>query len=216
MSNPSTITVEATGTAMAPPDVARIRLSTFAEDPAPGEALTMCSLLSERVLAALREAGVLPDDLESTSIELNEHYRHDTEPPVRLYRASAGLSATVRPPKQAGRVMAAAVDAAGTGVAINNVSFDIDDRAPLFSLARRQAVELAIGAAAELAEAAGMVLGALVELVEADRGRPRPERGQFKAARRAQAAGAPPVELGELSVAVSVAVSFEVAPVARS
>ena len=36
MSNPATITVEATATAAAPPDIARIRLFTFAEDPAPG------------------------------------------------------------------------------------------------------------------------------------------------------------------------------------
>jgi hypothetical protein len=217
MSNPATITVEATATAAAPPDIARIRLFTFAEDPAPGDALTSCGLLTERVLAALRAAGVAPADLETTSIDLNEHQRRDGESTVHGYRASASLSARVRPPQEAGRIVAAAVDAAGTGVGINNVSFDIDDRAPLVSLARREAVGLAVGAAKELAEAANLVLGALVELVEGQRERPRFGLGHFKAAARmAQTVAAPPVELGELSVAVTVSAVFEVAPAASS
>ena len=180
MAKKATVTVQATGTASAPPDNARIRLFVFAEDPAPGDALTSCSLLAERVLAALRDSGVEPSDLETTSIDLNEQHRRDGEATLQTYRASSSLVATVRPPKDAGRIIAAAVDAAGTGVGINNVSFDIDDRAPLLSAARRDAVAEVMGAAYELAEAAGLVLGPLVDLAEGGGPRPFGETGPLK------------------------------------
>jgi len=193
--------------------MARVSFFTYAEDPAPGDALTSCSLLSERVLTALREAGVAPSDLETTSIELTEQHRHREEETVPGYRASSNLAVTVRPPSDAGRIIAAAVGAAGTGVGIQNVSFDVDDRKPLTSLARRQAVFNAVSAARELADAAGVGLGRLVELVEGGGGRPPFGRPVRMAA--AQAAGlplqVPPVELGELRVSVSVSAVFEVA-----
>ena len=214
MGKKATITVQATGVASAPPDNARIRLFVFADDPEPGDALTSCSLLAERVLSGLRACGVAASDLETTSIDLNEQHRRDGDEHVNTYRASSSLVATVRPPKEAGRIIAAAVDAAGTGVGVNNVSFDIDDRAPLLSAACRDAVAEAFGAANELAEAAGLVLGPLVDLAE-------PGASQlfggdhFKLSRRRSAAQivqtAPPVELGELSVAVTVSAVFEVA-----
>ncbi len=108
MGNEQTITVEATGTASAPPDIARLRLFTFAEDPEPGDALTTCSLLAERVLAALKAAGIASSDLETTSIELNQHQhqRRDGEETVSSYRASTGLDAMVRPPEEVGRMVA--------------------------------------------------------------------------------------------------------------
>ena len=214
MSNQPIIRVEVTGTASAPPDVARIRFFTFAEDPAPGDALTSCSLLTDRVLAALRDAGVASSDLETTSIDLNQQRRRDGEETVENYRASSILVATVRPPRDAGRIIAAAVEAAGTGVGINNVSFDIDDRAPLTSLARRDAVARAVRAAHELAEATGLLIGPLVELVEGG-GTQSHVRRVPMAAGLLPAAGPisrPPVELGELSVAVNVSAVFEVAP----
>ena len=211
MGNAQTITVEATGTASAPPDIARLRLFTFAEDPEPGDALTTCSLLAERVLAALKAAGIASSDLETTSIELNQHQhqRRDGEETVSSYRASTGLDAMVRPPEEVGRMVARAVEAAGTGVQIREVTFDVEDRAPLASLARRDAVARAMRAARELAEAAGVELGALVELHEGV-GRHLP----FGSARplsggRAMAAMAPPVELGGLSAAVTVTAVFE-------
>jgi hypothetical protein len=213
MSDKPTIRVEATGTASGPPDIARIRLFTFAEDPAPGDALTSCSLLTDRVLAALRDAGIASCDLETTSIELNQQHRREPEANVQSYRASSSLVATVRPPADAGRIIAAAADAAGTGVGINDVSFDIDDRAPLTSLARRDAVARAVSAAHELADAAGLALGSLLELVEGVGTQPHFRRSRLMSgAALAPRPVPPPVELGELSMAVTVSAVFEVGP----
>lgn len=136
MGDKSIIRVDATGSASAPADIARVSFSTFAEDPGPGDALTSCSLLSERVLSALREAGVAPSDLETTSIGLSEaHHPYPHEDGVRLYRASSNLAVRVRPPSELGRIIAVGVGAAGTGVGVDHVGFDVDDRAPLASLA---------------------------------------------------------------------------------
>ena len=215
MSNPPTISVEATGVASAPADVARINLVTFAADPAPGDAVTSFSLLTERVIGALRDAGVAPSDLATTSIDLNMAYDREPDDGLHMYRASSGLVATVRPPGQAGRVISAAVDAAGTGVGINGVSFDVDDKSPLVSLARRDAVESALSAARELANAAGMALGPLVELSEGGAPHPFAPRGGpvvFAAAHRKMSRGGPPVEIGDLSVTVTVSAVFEVTP----
>jgi len=210
MTDQPTITVDATGTASAPPDVARVRLFTFAEDPAPGDALTSCSLLTERVLTALRDAGVAASDMQTTSIELDVQHRRDADEMVQNFRASSSFVVTVRPPEDAGRIVATAVEAAGSGVGINGVSFDIDDRTALTSLARRDAVAGAVRAATELADAAEVVLGALVGLVEGGGWRPLQPRPAVRMA--AAAAAMPPVEIGELGVSVSVSAVFEVGP----
>ncbi len=210
MTDQPTITVDATGTASAPPDVARVRLFTFAEDPAAGDALTSCSLLTDRVLTAIRDAGVAASDTQTTSIDLNFQHRRDADETVQSYRASSSFVVTVRPPEDAGRIVAAAVGAAGSGVGINGVSFDIDDRTALTSRARRDAVAGAVRAAAELADAAEVVLGPLVGLVEGGGWRPFQPRGAVRMA--AVAASAPPVEIGELGVSVSVSAVFEVVP----
>jgi uncharacterized protein YggE len=80
-------------------------------------------------------------------------------------------------------------------------------------LARRDAVAEAMTAARELAEAAGVALGPLVELSE---GRPLnpfgPPGRPFRAAARRSSGGPPPVEIGELSVTVTVSAVFEVTP----
>jgi hypothetical protein len=200
-------TIEATGIASAPPDVARVRLVVFAEDPAPGTALTSCSLVTERVLSALRQAGVASSDLETASIDLSQQHRRD-EQDTFSYLASNSLVATVRPPEDTGRVVAAAVDAAGTGITVHNVNFDIGDRTSVTAQARRDAVAKAISAARELADAAGVVLGPLLELAEGVRHRPQPVGPRFMAA--ARTVQSPPVELGELGVAVTVTAVFGV------
>jgi uncharacterized protein YggE len=84
------------------------------------------------------------------------------------------------------------------------------------SLARRDAVVQAIRAAGELAAAAGVHLGALLELAEGTGQRPLPpgmsfRRGLARPLAGAMPAAPPPVELGELTVAVAVAALFEVA-----
>jgi uncharacterized protein YggE len=218
MPKKSIIMVEATGTASARPDVARVRLSTFAEDPAPEEALTSCSLLTERVLSALGDADVAPSDLATTSINLSQQHAKIGEEIVQHYRASAGLLATVRRPADAGRIVAAAVQAAGTGVGIDDVSFDIDDRGPVTSLARHDAVDRAMNAARELATSAGLLLGPLVKLAEGGGLQPRFGPGPLMMRRGhiAQTLSGPPLELGELSVAVTVAAVFEVAGIPSS
>ncbi len=210
MTDQPTITVEATGIASAPPDVARVRLFTFAEDPAPGDALTSCSLLTDRVLTALSDAGVAASDMQTTSIDLNLQHRHEPDETTQNFRASSSFVVTVRPPADAGRIVATAVEAAGSGVGINGVSFDIDDRTALTSLARRDAVAAAVRAATELAQAAEVLLGPLVGLVEGGGWRPLQPRGLARMA--AAAAPAPPVEIGELGVSVSVSAVFAVGP----
>ena len=125
---------------------------------------------------------------------------------------------TVRPPEGLGRVIATALDVAGTGIAVHNVSFDIDDRGPVTSLARHDAVDRAMNAARELADSAGLVLGPLVKLVEGGGLQLRfgPGPLMMRRGRIAQTLSAPPLELGELSVAVTVAVVFEVAGIPSS
>lgn len=213
MSEPPTIRVEATGTASARPDLVRVTLFTFAEDFEPAVALTAASRLCEVVLSALRGAGVADTDLVTTAIDLGEQHRPREGESGRAYRASTTIVVTVREPEAVGRTVAAAVGAAGTGVGVANVAFDVDDRAPLVSLARRRAVADALAAAGELADAAGLRLGRVLQLAEGGSGvRPLYGRPVRMALARTASGGPtpPPVELGELSVSVGVTAEFEV------
>src|SRR5690349_20032805 len=65
-----------------------------------------------------------------------------------------------------GRLLNAAVDAAGNGLNLHAIRFDVEDKAALLTLARQLAFQQAREKAAELAALAGYSLGAVTSVSE--------------------------------------------------
>ncbi|MDZ4094498.1 MAG: SIMPL domain-containing protein [Paracoccaceae bacterium] len=210
--DPARITVTGEGRADARPDMAAITLGVTTEGATAAEAMTANSTELARVLANLRAAGIADRDLQTTGLSLNPNWDNSygsndgAAPKIRGYIASNMLTVRVRALDNLGAVLDVAVkDGANS---LNGVSFGVTDPAPLLDEARKRAVGDALHRAQLLTEAAGARLGKLASISEGGGyAAPAP---MFRK-ETAIAADAVPVAEGEVSMTVSVTITWEIA-----
>ncbi len=129
------------------------------------EAVTRCSGLARRVLARLQEAGLSPAKARTSNIAVHDWLDQATRQ-VTARVCTYELTVTVDDLDQVGAVMAAFVDTAGDSYQQRGLFLHVQDRTPLEASARLQAVRDAQRKAAELADAADVTLGELLEITD--------------------------------------------------
>jgi uncharacterized protein YggE len=119
---------------------------------------------TDAAIAALRGQGVEASAIETSAVNV---FRDYTEPgsPIR-YRASHALTVTTKDLTGFGRLLTAAVGAAGNSLGLDNLQFDIEDKTELLTRARELAFRQARTKAAELAALAGYSLGSVSSISE--------------------------------------------------
>lgn len=199
---PRRVIVTGHGAAEAAPDLARARFGVSERAPDAAAAYAAAARAAAGVVAAVAALGVAPTDVQTVSLELHPVHAGGGDAPLRIegYEARSILSATVRDLSRLGPMLDAA--AAAGASAVEGVSFDVADRAPLEDAARRAAVADARRTAALLAEGAGAALGAPLELSLQSFGRP------MAAMMRMAADEAMPVMAGALTVTAEVSAVF--------
>ncbi len=204
-----TITVGASGEASAEPDTAFVDLGVAVVRPTVAEAAADGAAAARRLIDALVDAGVAADDISTSRYSVHPDYEYTgSEQRLRGFRVSNTVTARVRAIDSTGAVLDAAVAAGGDTTVVDGIRFAVSDDSALATAARAAAWEAARGKAAQLAELAGVALGAVISISEAAGGAvPRPAL-----AMRAPAAAdaAPPVLPGETKVTVSLSVSFAI------
>jgi uncharacterized protein YggE len=193
-----TITVRGHGRAEIPPDEAEVVLGVEIVRPTAGEARTEAATVMARVLEALGEAGLAPDDIRTSELSLGAEveYRPDGPPRRAGFRLTNRVTARVGRPGGVAEVVDAAVGAGAT--TLDGVQFRVRDE----SEARRGALESAVADARTTAEtvaaAAGARLGPVRTIREAaDVGMPpmpRLARMELKAADTPMAPGLSRIE----------------------
>jgi uncharacterized protein YggE len=155
--------------------------------------------------AALRAAGLAPEDISTMGYSVNPDYQYapNTKPKITGYTARNTVRAEVKRIDQTGKVIDAAL--AGGANEIGGVEF----RASNVDAARREslakAVALACGDAAAMARAVGANAGQAIELSTMFEAPPRPMMEvQMMSARAAQADVPTPITPGEFVVAATV------------
>lgn len=210
-SSPRTIQVSGYGSAAGAPDIAVVRIGVEHRSTEVKTALGETKRAMDAVLAAMRAAGVAARDIATVSYDVN-FIPGDSSggPGDRAAGAAAGYrvgdvaAVTVRDLTNLGAVLDAAT-AAGAN-SIQGISFDLSDPSKLERQARDAAMSDAHNRAAQLAQLASVKLGMVLSISEAG-GEPRTGGPSLRAA---AFAGAPPVSPGELSVDVSVRVSYAI------
>lgn len=199
----SGITVTGTGQATAPADLLRLRLSVGHDAGDVAAAVSAVAQRTDAVTAALREHGVAEADIRTSAVSVFPQYVEAMQ--VAGYRASHTLTVATSDLDGFGRLLKAAIDAAGNDLAVEQLSFDITDRTPLLVAARRAAFEQAREKAAELAALAGRPLGAIQAVEETPDGN-QPVGGSARAevAFAADLAVSP----GEQTIAASLTVHW--------
>lgn len=204
---PPTLTLTANGEAKAAPDMASLTVSIQTTGSSAAQAMARNAERAQRVIAALKAAGVQGADLQTTSIGLQPQMVYEQDKPPRLtgYQASNQLTATVRELARLGPVIDALAAAGASD--IGQVSFGLANPAAAEAAARQAAVSALEVKAADYARATGYRIGRLAALTEGapDAGPPQP---RTMMAMRAAAAPTP-VEAGEQTVHVDVTGVFE-------
>lgn len=202
------LSVSAQAEASRAPDIATVSAGVVTQAADGNAAMRQNAELMNKVLAAIRAAGVADKDVQTSGIHLSPQYHYQENQPPRIsgYQASNTVSVKLRDVARMGQVLDAL--AASGANQIRGPSFGLDDPEPLYDQARLQALEQARARAQTYARALGMKVRRVVSISEGGGGIHPPM--PVVMARAADAAyESTPVAAGETSVSVSLDVVFE-------
>lgn len=210
---PRTISVSAEGEVNLPPDLARLSLGVTAEAKSGAEAIGQAGQAMQRILDFIAAQGIDERDIQSSAIRLTPRYGRNSTGQIDYriiagYSAETSMSLTLRDLNTVGEVLAGAVEAGANRV--DGISFGLQNETEALDEARRLAVVEARRKAGLLAEAAGVDLGPLLQLIEMGSPSYRMELATMAMDARADMAPVP-VAPGEISFAASVSLIYQIA-----
>ena len=200
--------ISATGESTRVPDVAIISAGVVTRAPTAGAAIQENSARMDRVLAALKRAGVADRDVQTSSISLNPEYRYQENKPPELvaYSASNQVSIRFRDIRNSGKILDALV-AEGANQ-INGPTLTIDKQEAALDEARVNAIANGRARADLYARALGKRVVRVVSVSEGAGNYPVPPPMPMVERMSAQAADTKIVP-GEQKLQVSVSMVFE-------
>lgn len=208
-STPGTIVVSGTGRIAVEPDVADLRLGVSVARPTVDSARADAAAAMTAILAAIRDGGVAARDIRTTLVSVQPRYDYrDGKPPLLTgYELANQVEVTIRDLANLGSVIDGSLTAGATSM--DSLSFRVDDPTEPERAARLAAMAQARSRADVLAEAAGVTISGVGDVVEGGGG--SPAYPQPKVARMMLADSATPVEGGTTEISVSVTVTYRIA-----
>ena len=201
--------VSATGETSRVPDVAIISAGVVTRAQTASAALSENSARMDRVVAALKRAGVADRDIQTSSINLNPEYRYAENQPPRLtgYTASNQVSVRFRDIAKTGEILDILV-AEGANQ-INGPSLTIDKPEEALDEARTKAIAVGRARADIYARALGMRVVRLLSVSESGGSYPVPPPMPVMMEARAMGGAATKIDPGEQKVSVTLGMTFE-------
>lgn len=201
--------VTAEGESHRTPDIATVTAGVVTQAADAAGAMRDTAARMDRVIAALKRAGIADRDLKTASISLQPQYRYENDKPpvITGYQASNNVTVRFRDIGKAGSVLDALV---ATGAnQINGPMLGIDKPDAAMDEARLDAIAKARARAELYARAAGLKVKRILSISEGGVDMPRPMPVMMRA--QAMMADAPESKIlpGEQSLTVSVSVRFE-------
>jgi uncharacterized protein YggE len=198
-----------TGSVKATPDVAYVSLGIITSGKRAQEASQANAAAADKIVAALKRAGIAEKDLQTSNYSIQPVYRNnDFSKGIDGYQVSNVVRATVRKVGSIGNVIDSGLDAGANNV--QGVSFGLEENGPAEDKALASAVKEARRKAEVMAKAAGVRITGVLEISTAYEGRPVPMMANLGAMSRAEAAT--PIAPGELDVSANVTMVFSIAP----
>jgi uncharacterized protein YggE len=204
----TTLNLSAYGESKAVPDLATITLGVQTDAPTAAGAMGANAAQMNKVIAALRKAGIAERDIQTSNLSVNPQYVYVENKPPKLtgYQASNQVTIQVRDLAKLGQTVDATVNAGATNV--GGISFGLSDPQAAEDKARLDAVK-ALQAKADLyARATGYKIVRLVSLGEGGGYTPAPPMPMYAMARMDKAESSP-VSAGELKVRIDVSATYE-------
>ena len=211
-----TISVQGTGTVSVAPDIASFSVTVSELAGTTREAQLKTNEKIGSILATLRTAGVADKDLATTSLEFYPEYRWKEDEQILVgQRVRQSIQVTVRGIGRSFSVLPVLIDEIGTvtNISMSTIRFSKEDTTAEFSESRKMAMEKALQKASEYAQAAGMKLGQPISVSDYSnsdyQGAPRNTMVKTASAYMMESTAAADVPTGELDIASTVSVVFE-------
>ena len=200
--------LDATGEVTRVPDVAVISAGVVSRAATAGAALQDSADRMQRVLAALKRAGVADRDVQTSNVSLNPEYRYpeNQSPQLVGYTASNTVTVRFRDIRSSGKIVDTLV-AEGSNQ-VNGPTLTIDKPEAALDEARAQAIAIGRARADLYARSLGMRIVRVVAVSEGGGSIVQP----IPMYARVAAAPAPPstpIEAGEQKLQVNVRMTFE-------
>ena len=196
------ITVTGTGSVEAVPDMAEFSFGVETQGQTADEALAKNSAAVQKVIDAIKGAGIPAADIQTQQVSVYPRYANDGQAIVG-YTATNTVSAKVRDLAKAGAVVDAAIKAGANQV--YGPTLSISEQSGLYSEALKKAYADAAAKAKTIAAAAGVSLGRVLNVVEGG------GMGPFPVAEAAAGGDkGVPIEPGVQEIPASLTVTFAI------
>lgn len=206
----SGITVSGTGRVTVVPDIGLLHLGVEVSRPTVAEARDEAASAMDAVRTSLQQNGIEDRDIATQFFNIQPQYGAPEPdgsgiPTIIGYTVSNQVTVTVRQIDNISTVLDGAIAAGGNAMRVNNVLFTVDEPQRYESEARELAVADARVRAEQLADLAGVQLGAARAVNETFSSGPE---GPFPAA--VQRSGDTALSPGETEVTLTVSVVYDV------
>lgn len=208
------VTVSGTGRISGRPDTLTATVGVEVVEESVGAALSGATRAADDLLAALRDAGVAEEDIQTADVSLRPQYGEPSpqaaaQPTIDAYVASNVLRVQLRDLDGAGEVLQQAVAAAGDAARIQGLGFELQDNAALLEEARAAAFAEARAKAEQYAALADAALGGLTGVTEGVATPPPVTSFAAGDVAAAESAEAIPVAPGQQEVSVTVTATWQ-------
>jgi uncharacterized protein YggE len=208
---PHTLNVNGSAQVMLTPDIAYISIGVHTEAKDATEAVASNNSKSQAVVDALQGQGVDVKDIRTTNFSIYpmDQYNPTTgEKTGTVFAVDNTVYVTLRDLSKVGAILDAAIAAGANSV--YGISFDVENKDAALAEARAKAVENARAQAEQLAQAAGVTLGA-IQSISYYNSSPVPMYYDNKGIGGGDRANASvPISAGQLTITVDVSVSYEI------
>lgn len=198
------ITVAASGSVVVEPDRARIRTGVTTEAATAKEALAQNTQVMKEVIAGLKESGIDPKDIQTTSFSVSPRYTRPQKGEPRVidgYRVTNQVEIVTGDIDGLGQILDKLVSLGANQ--LGGLSFEASKAEALRDQARKDAVANALRRAELFATAAGAELGEVLTIRESGTSAPGP-----RPMARALEASAVPIEGGTQTLTASVSITW--------
>jgi uncharacterized protein len=213
------LTLSAEGRSNRKPDLAQFTAGVTSMGKNAGEALAANSADMNKVIAALKRAGIADRDIQTSNLNLNPVYQpqrqlpngmmEPAQPTIIGYQVNNQVNVRQRNLAEFGRVIDTLVSAGANQV--NGPSFQMDNPDAATDEARTEAMTKARARANLYAKAAGLRVVRILSISESGGYIPQPQ-AMYSRAMAMESAAPTPVAAGEVTMQANVTVLFELAP----
>lgn len=196
------------------PDIAYVYIGVHTESENVADALNDNNAQSQAISATLEELGIAKEDIQTSAFNIYPFQDYgpygpspEMEEAPTKYAVDNTVFVTVRELSQLGEILDSVVRSGANS--IHSVEFDVEDKSEALAQARKEAIENGRALAEEMAAAAGVTLGDLMNLSVHGGSNAQPMFAD-KGIGGIRATGEVPVSAGQLVLSMYAEMSYEI------